>query len=178
MMHRTVSSGRYYLLRTDPDGTRHISGRVWVLVWLLPACFLGAALFLFLETLWIRETTLETTGTVVHVYEWENDAPQIFYPGEKVYSPLYEYTDQSGKTTRATAGTSHTEWNFPLGTEKVIRYVPDGNDDVVLAGPTEWILTKIIGIIGACLLPFSILGALILVRWKRAGRKPAGVTRL
>lgn len=175
MKPRWADAGRYFLLRTDPDGTRHISWRVWVLVWVLPVCFLGAALFLALQTLWIRENTIETTGTVVQVYEWDNDAPKIFYPGEKVYSPVYLFTDETGREVRATAGMSHTRWNFPVGTEKTIRFFPGAEGDVVLAGPMEWALAQVITAIGISLVPLSLLGSIVLIFWRRAGGAPGTI---
>ncbi|MEM7059613.1 MAG: DUF3592 domain-containing protein [Pseudomonadota bacterium] len=162
-----------FLLRTLVDGTREISWRVWVLVWVLPVCFLGGALCVALYTAYLQSVTEVTTGTVVKVYDWPNDGPQIFYPGDKVYSPVYGYVWSDGTETEATAGTSHTQWNFPVGSEHQIRFHPDRKDDVILVGPTEWLVAKVVGLIGICLAPLALLITVRLRRWQRSGHRLA-----
>lgn len=171
-----MSSGPF-LMRTDPDDRRQISWRVWVLVWVLPACFLGGALCVALYTAYQQSVTEVTTGTVVKVYDWDNDAPQFLYAGEKVYSPVYRYVWSDGTETEATAGTSHTDWNFPIGSEHQIRFHPDHKDDVILVEDTEWLVAKVVGLIGICLLPLSILVSLRLRRWQRSGATTRTITR-
>lgn len=168
----TRNRGDKFLLRTNPDGSREISWRVWVLTWVVPLCFLGGALCVALFTLYQQSVTEVTTGTVVKVYEWDNDAPQMFYPGDKVYSPLYRYVWTDGTETEATAGTSHTKWNFPVGSEHTIRYYPDRKDDVILVDDTEWLVAQVVGLIGVLLVPLSLLITLRLRRWQRDGRNP------
>lgn len=158
-----------YLLRTNPDGSRQISWRMWVLIWVTPVCFGGAATFLSLQTLWFQTTFVQTTGTVTHVYAWENSAPQIFYPGDQVYSPRFRYTWTDGAETEATTGTSHTGWNFAIGSEHKIRFDPNAKDNVVLVGPSEWWLARIIAMIGALTLPFALIGTLLALRWRARG---------
>lgn len=158
-----------YLLRTNPDGTRQASWRMWVLVWLVPVVFLGACGFLVAETLYLRSVTVETEGEVTHVYKWENDAPQIFYPGEFIYSPRFTYTWTDGTETEATPGRSHTEWNFEIGSRHLIRYDPDEKGDVIVPGPTEWLVLRyILWIMGGCTL-LSLICHLRVRAWVRKG---------
>ena len=160
-----------YLWRTNPDGTRQVSWRLWVLVWVLPVVFALATIWLVLEVFIVRASTVQTTGTVTHVYKWENDAPRFIFPGDYVYSPRYRYTWTDGTETEATAGRSHTEWNFEIGSRHQIRYDPDVKGDVTLVSPTEWLVAKIIGLITICLTPLSLLLTLRIRRWLRGGTK-------
>ena len=159
-----------FLWRTNADGTRQVSWRLWVLVWVVPACFAAATLWLVLEVFLIRAATQVTTGEVVKVYEWDSDHP-FASEGDKDYSPLYRYTWTDGTETEATAGRSHTEWNFEIGSKHQIRYYPDRKDDVVLVGPTEWLVAQIIGLMTLCVLPLSMLGTMRIRRWLRGGTK-------
>lgn len=169
--------GPYFFLKTDADGVRHVSWRVWVLVWVTPVLFALATAALALNVLRIQAGTEIATGTVVKVYDWENTAPQIFYPGERVYGPVFSYTWSDGSVVQASAGTSHTAWNFPIGTERKIRFWPDRKDNVTLVGPIEWYLPKVIAIItGLVLLP-ALLVSYLLMRWRRRGAAPkAGIS--
>jgi len=167
--------GSYYFLHTDEHGVRHVSWRLWVLVWVAPALFTLAALFLAFDTLRVQSGTEVTTGTVVEVYEWDNDAPQIFYPGDRVYGPVFEYQWTDGSRTRASTGASHTGWNFPVGTEMPIRYWPDRKADVTIVGPMEWYLARTIGLIAAVTFLPALLVTLLLWRWKRRGARPGTV---
>jgi hypothetical protein len=158
-----------YLLRTNADGTRQASWRIWVLVWLLPAVFLGACGYLTIETLYLRSATVETEGEVTHIYRWENDAPQVFYPGEHVYSPRFKYTWTDGNATEATPGRSHPGWNFEIGSRHVIRYDPDEKGDVIVAGPTEWLVLRYILWFTAGCTVLSLIGHLLVRRWLGKG---------
>ena len=160
-----------YIWRTNADGSRQVSWRAWVLVWVLPAVFAAATLWLVIEVYLVRAQTVETTGTVTHVYTWENDAPQFIFPGAHTYSPRYQYTWTDGTQTEATAGRSHTTWDFEIGSEHAIRYYPDRKDDVVLVGPTEWLVAQIIGLMTLCVIPVSMLVSLRIRRWLRGGAR-------
>ena len=47
----------------------------------------------------------------------------------------------------ASAGVSSSLWNFPIGTEKAIRYDPGSKGNIVVVGPTEWLVARVIAII-------------------------------
>ena len=166
--------GQRFILRTNPDGTREASWRHWVLVWVTPVCFLGGALWLVLNVYLVRDATEVTEGEVVKVYEWDNDAPEIFYPGDKIYSPVYRYIWTDGTATEATAGTSHTGWNFPIGTKKQIRYYPDRKDNVTLVGPSEWWVVKPIAVLALITGVLSVLGTWVTRRWLARGAPGPG----
>ena len=154
-----------YLLRTNPDGSRQASWRVWVLVWVVPAVFAAAVAYLAAQVLVQRANSVETEGEVTHVYKWENEAPQIFYPGEFIYSPRFRFACGGGAETEATTGSSHTGWNFELGSRHALRCFPGQDRDVILAGPSEWWVAKTVGLIGLMLLPLSLLGHWRIRRW-------------
>jgi hypothetical protein len=158
-----------YLLRTNPDGSRQISWRVWVLVWVTPVVFGLAAGWLALETLWTQSTMAVTEAEVVHVYAWDSTNP--LDEGPKVYSPRYRYIWSDGTPTEATAGVSSSLWNFEIGSRHPIRYNPDRKDDVVLIGASEWMVARVIAIIGLCVVPLSILASLLLLGWQRRGKQ-------
>ena len=174
MSHHLVplaKGGQRYLLRTNPDGTRQVSWRWWVLVWVLPVTFAAGLIYLGVMVLQVQATIQVTQGEVVKVYEWGNDAPQFFYPGDKIYSPVYRYTWTDGTQVEATAGTSHTDWNFPIGTVKDIRFYPDRKDDITLAGPSEWWVVKVIAVLTALALIPALVGTWWTRRW--LARAPA-----
>ncbi len=158
-----------YLLRTNPDGARQASWRTWVLVWVLPVCFVAGALYMAGETLYLRSVTVETKGEVAHVYQWENDAPRIFYPGEHVYSPRFRYVWTDGTETEATPGRSHTDWNFEIGSHHAIRYHPGEKTDVIIAGPTEWLVLRYLLWIAAACLVISMIARWRIRAWLRGG---------
>jgi hypothetical protein len=160
-----------YLLRTLPDGRRQASWRIWVLIWVTPVLFALAAAYLVIETLYKRANTVETTGTVVRVYEWESDNP--FDEGPYVYGPVFRYTWTDGTETEASAGVSSSLWNYPVGTERPIRYWPDVKDDIIVVGPTEWLVARVIGWIAAITALVSVIVSLAVLAWLRRGA-PAG----
>ena len=154
-----------YLWRTLPDGTRQVSWRTWVLVWVVPACFAIGAVWFSLITLYQQSAMTVTEGEVVKVYEWDSENP--LDEGPKVYSPLWRYTWSDGSQTEATAGVSSSLWNFPIGTKRMIRYWPDRKDDVVLVDASEWLIARVLGIIAAITLLPSLIVAGLIRRWKR-----------
>lgn len=158
-------------VHTLPDGSRRVSWRIWVLIWVTPLLFLGAAAFLALQVVQQRQAMVETTGTVVKVYEWESTNP--FDEGPYVYGPVFRYTWTDGTETEASTGTSSSLQNYPVGTEMTIRYNPDAKDNVVIVGPSEWMVARVIAIIGLVLAIPSILASLLIWRWQRRTRPEA-----
>lgn len=159
--------GDYYFLRTLPDGRRQISRRVWILVWVVPVLFLLAAAWLTLEVYIIRDATVETEAEVVRVYSWEGET--IMDRGEMNYSPSFRYVWTDGKPTEATAGMSHPDWNLAVGSRHTIRYYPDAKRDIVFRDNAGFAIAGIIALIGLAVLPFSLIGTWLLLRWRRAG---------
>lgn len=160
-----------FLWRTNADGSRQVSWRLWVLVWVTPVVMAAAAVYLAVEVLYQQEQMVETDGTVTHVYAWDNDAPQIFYPGATVFSPRYRYVWTDGVETEATAGASHTGWNFEIGSVHRIRYWPDQKDDVVLVGPSEWWVAEIIAWLAVGLVLPALAASLWIRRWLSRGKQ-------
>ena len=156
-----------YLWRTLPDGRRQVSWRTWVLVWVIPVCFAGAALLFALITLYQQQAMAVTEGEVVKVYEWDSDNP--LDEGPKVYSPVWRYTWTDGTQTEATAGVSSSLWNFPIGTKRQIRYWSDRKDNVVLVDPTEWLIARVLAVIAACALVPALIGTFLIRRWISRG---------
>ncbi|MEM0990311.1 MAG: DUF3592 domain-containing protein [Pseudomonadota bacterium] len=164
-----MAKGDYYLARRHPDGRREISWRLWVLIWVTPVVMLVGAGVVAAMADWKRQHWTVAEAEVTHVYAWDNDAPQIFYPGDKINSPRFRYTWSDGQPTEATTGTSHTGWNFALGSRHQIRFDPDTKGDVVLVGPSEWWVARTVAVLGLLLLVPSLIGALLLLRWRSRG---------
>lgn len=160
-----------FLWRANADGTRQVSWRLWVLIWVTPVAMAAAAVYLVIEVLYQQEKMVETDGTVTHVYVWDNDAPQIFYPGDKIYSPRYSYVWTDGIETEATAGASHTDWNFDIGSKHRIRYWPDQKGDVVLVGPSEWWVARVIAWLAALLVAPALIATFFTRRWLGRGKQ-------
>lgn len=165
-----------YLLRTLPDGRRQASWRIWVLIWVTPVLFAVAALGLALQTLYLQETMVETTGTVVRIYEWDSDNP--FDEGPRVYGPVFRYTWSDGNPTEASAGASSSLWNFPVGTEMPIRYDPGTRGNITVIGPSEWMVDRVIAIIAIVTALPALIGAFMVQLWLRRGVRPGNAEGL
>lgn len=159
-----------YLIRTLRDGRRQASWRMWLLIWITPVLFGVAALALAGQTLYLQSVTVETTGTVVRVYEWDSDNP--FDEGPKVYGPVFRYIWTDGTPTEASAGVSSSLWNFPIGTELAIRYHPGAKDNVIVVGSTEWLVARVIAILAVLTAIPALLASFILRGWLRRGWHP------
>ena len=159
---RSAASGGRAFLWTDAAGRRQASWHVPVLIWLLPAVFALGTAAMVAEALIKTRLTVPTTGTVVRVYDWDGD-----------YSPVYRYVWTDGTETEATAGLRDASWNFAIGSTHPIRYFPDEKRDVVLEGPHNWTVARVIGVITLFLLPFSAYAQARVNRWRRAGAAPA-----
>ncbi|MEL6232948.1 MAG: DUF3592 domain-containing protein [Pseudomonadota bacterium] len=152
--------------RTRPDGRREVSWRVWLLIFLLPGLFLGAALLLTLDSLRILATYERTMGEVTHVYVWEGWNP--IDGTTEVYGPRFRYAFRPGEMTEATGGQSSAEWNFEIGSRHEILFDPTVKRDIVLPVFVRlWALPVIIAIIGLVLLPPALVAAYFVRRWQR-----------
>lgn len=156
-----------YLLREAPDGRRLVSWRMWVLVWVVPACFAMGALWLAIEAGYKRLATVPGEGEVVRVYAWEGATP--FDRGAVNYAPVFRYVWSDGQATEASVGMSHPDWDYPVGSRHAIRYFPGRKADVILPGRHNWAAAQVIAAIAAlCLLP-AAWGTWRLRRWQAGG---------
>ncbi|MEM9199565.1 MAG: DUF3592 domain-containing protein [Pseudomonadota bacterium] len=155
-----------FFFRTLPDGRREVSWRVWVLIFLLPGGFLGAAALLTMESLQIVSRYQRTTGEVTHVYAWDGWNPVD--GATKVYSPRFRYAFRPGEMTEATGGQSSANWNFAIGSRHEILFDPEVKRDVVLpVFERLWALPVIIAAIGTFLLLPALVAAYFVRRWLR-----------
>ena len=162
-----MSSSARYFVRTLPDGRRQVSWRVWVLVWVMPVLFLAAALLLTLDAAYKLYATRPAIGEVVRVYSWPGET--IFDRGRTNYSPVFRYQWSGNEMTEASSGASHPDWNFAIGSTHEIRYFPSVKTDVVIPGPHNWFVARVIGAIGLVLLMPAAMVSLALRRWKARG---------
>lgn len=162
-----IWTSQRYLLRTTEDGRRLISWRVWVLVWVTPVLFALATVLLLGEAAYKRFATVETEGEVVRVYTWDGET--IFDRGTVNYAPVFRYVWSDGQPTEASAGMSHPDWNFALGSRHVIRYFPAAKSDVVLPGPHLWSVAWAIALIALGVTMPALWGTWRLKRWQRGG---------
>lgn len=156
-----------HFLKEYPDGQRVVSWRSWVLVWLLPGLFLLAAAALVGEAVYARLATVPARGEVVRVYAWPGET--WFDRGVTNYAPVLRYEWSDGSLTEASAGNSHPDWNFPVGSQHDIRYFPGAKTDVVLPGPHNWFAAAVIGGIGLVLLVPALWLTRRLLRWRAGG---------
>jgi hypothetical protein len=158
-----------YLLRTGPDGKREASWRIWVLVFLAPVLFLGAAAAMAWETRSFLHRAQRTVGEVVHVYAWEGWNP---WDGATTdYSPVFRYRFTDGEMTQASTGQSSPNWNFPVGSQHEIFFTPDRKRDVRQNNFEQlWAVPAALAAIGLVLLIPALIAALLVLRWLRAPR--------
>ncbi len=161
-----------FLLRTLADGRRQVSWRVWVLIWVAPVLFVGAAVLLSLEAAYKLSATVPGEGEVVRVYAWPGET--WFDRGKTNYSPVFRYQWTDGTMTEASSGVSHPDWNFAIGERHAIRYFPGAKRDVVLPGPHNWFVARVIAIIGGALVFPAALASLAVWRWQRRGTHEGG----
>lgn len=163
-----------YLLRTNPDGKRHASWRIWVLIFLLPTLFLGAGLLLAWDTYGFISKAERTTGEVVKVYAWPSSTPGA----AKDYSPIMRYRFSDDDITEASTGQSSPNWNYAIGSKHEILFDPSVKSDVRLNNFEQlWALPVTIGGIGLVLLIPSLLGAFLVWRWLNGANGVSGKVR-
>jgi hypothetical protein len=151
---------RRQYLWTDARGVRRIGWRVWVLLWLSPALFALATLFLTVEAVVKTRFYAQTEAEVVRVYSWED---------ETGVSPLFRYTWIDGKPTEATPGVRHEDWDFPVGSVHTILYNPWRKTNVVLPGAHNWFVARVIAAITIVTALVSGYVTLRLLRWRAKG---------
>lgn len=169
MRYYTHSTGRNaWLWRRNPDGSREISGRLWLLVWITHA-LLGLAALALAGEAWYRTTvSVPVMGVVDKVYAWPGTIP---LSGREVvnYGPRFRYVDETGETRAATSGASHPSYNFPVGTQMQIRYFPGRDANIVIPGPLNWFVARTVALIALATLPLPLLASWWLRRWRAAG---------
>lgn len=153
-------------LYTDPAGKRHVGWRTWFLLWLLPVVTLGAALVVFLEIAWRQQAGMLVEAEVVQVYQWEGDTP--FDRGEAQFSPVFTFEDARGRQLRLTPGLRHADWNYPVGSRHMVRYV-DGAGRVTIPGTLEYKIPAVVGLVGLFFALVALFFHLRLRRWERGG---------
>jgi hypothetical protein len=163
-----------FLWRILPDGTRQVSWRVWLLVFILPGLLAGAAALFAAQSAIVTATWTRTEAEVVRVYAWEGRNP---WDGATTdYSPVFRYAHASGEMTEASTGQSSPNWNLPVGSRHAIWFDPTVKGDVRQDNFEQlWALPAILaGLAAATLVPALAAFALIR-RWQRRGtqRSPA-----
>ena len=160
---RSVTRPGRAFLWVSQDGQRHASWHVYVLIWVAPVVFALATALLAFDSWKRTHGTVPTTGEVVRVYEWDGE-----------YSPVFRYTWTDGNETEASTGYRDAGWNFPVGSRHAIRYFAEARRDVVLEGPHNWYVARMIGLftLAAFALALALHG--LLRRWLRRGARPGG----
>lgn len=162
-----------YFTRTLPDGRRLVSWRVWLLIFLLPGLFLGAAAFFALESFHVVSQYHRTSGEVVRVYSWPGYNP---WDGDTTdYSPVFRYEFRPGEMTEASTGQSSPNWNYEIGSRHEILFDSGAKRDVRQDNFEQlWTLPATIGAIGAILLLPALIAAFFVRRWQKAGTHTSG----
>lgn len=157
-----------YFVRTLPDGRRLVSWRVWLLIFLLPGLFLGAAAFLAFESITIVSKYQRTEGEVVRVYSWPGYNP---WDGDTTdFSPVFRYEFRPGEVTQASTGQSSPNWNYEIGSRHEILFDPQAKRDVKQDNFEQlWTLPLVIGVLGTILLPPALIAAFFVRRWQKSG---------
>ncbi|MFW2541908.1 hypothetical protein ACN2XU_04640 [Primorskyibacter sp. 2E107] len=161
--------GKAYFLHTRGDGTRQISWRVWVLVWVLPVCMIGGGLIELLLQTYHLSQGVRVTGTVERVYEWDNDIPWIFSDEPKTYSPVFQYSLPDGREAGASSHMSDPSLDFEVGSAHEIIVFPDQDRDVMVPGPHVHAAGWIVLYLGFALCVPAVLASLLFWRWKARG---------
>ena len=137
------------------------------LVWSVPLLLATLTGYLAWQVIDDRNRLIETTGTVVKVYEWENDNP--FDSAPHVYGPVFRFTWSDGQETEASTGMSSSDYNFPVGSQMTIRYDRLHKGNVVIAGPGEWFFVQVAAWVLAGAAVLALIGSILILR--RAKRK-------
>ena len=148
-----------YLWR-ERGGKREISWRLWVLVWVTPVVFALALLWLIGEAYVKTRLYSPAEAEVVRVYSWEDT---------KGVAPLMRYIWVDGQETEATPGLRHEDWDFPVGSRHAIRFNPWWKTNIVLPGPHNWFVAKVIALFTIATGLISGYVTLRLWRWRAKG---------
>lgn len=159
-----------FLTRTLPDGRRIVSWRVWLLIFLLPVLFLGAAAFFALESSTVLSQFQRTTGQVVRVYSWPGYNP---WDGDTTdYSPVFRYEFRANEMTEASTGQSSPNWNYKIGSKHEILFDPETKGNVRQDNFEQlWALPVTIGGLGVFFLIPALIAAFFVRCWLKAGRQ-------
>lgn len=161
------ADGPVVFWRQNPDGSREVAGRVWVLIWLLPVLMSVAGAGMLAIQAYRHITTVPTTAEVVRVYTWEGAYP--IRGTVPVYGPVFRYTWTDGQPTDATAGMSHSTWNLDIGSRHQIRYNPRVKGNVVFGGIVRFYAGLVVLGLGLVTVLPALWASLRLRRWLRAG---------
>jgi hypothetical protein len=159
---------RPFLFEETEAGERVVSWRVWLLIWLVPVLFAGAAIVLAGQTFWQIERSVAGQGEVVRVYAWPGET--LFDRGTTNYSPVLRYENTPGEMTEASTGMSHPAWNFEIGSKMEILYTPGYKGNVMLPGPHNWAVARVIGLIALVTAVPALWAHRRVRRWQKGGR--------
>ena len=156
-----------WLLRTK-DGKREASARMWLLIFILPATFFLAAIWLAFVELSFQSRADVTEGEVMRLYEHESWDP---WHGDAIfYSPVFRYRFSDGSYTQASLGEASPEFKFEIGSRHEILFDRTRKTDVKLNDMMFlWRLPLIIALFGLVALLPSLIATWFLLRWLRGG---------
>lgn len=103
-----------------------------LLVWGMPALFMGAGLGWLVSSYYWVANAQETTGTVVSVGTQTVDTANK--GTETYYIPKLSYTWADGSQTTGTLGLSSPKFNFDIGSEHSILFDPSKKGNVRFPG--------------------------------------------
>jgi len=164
----SVLSGAAGIFFTFNDTAKIVPAfRTRILVWVAPVLFLAAGLMWFaVSFMWVFGS-IETTGIVNNVYEWE--AENAIEAGETLYSSVFSYTWTDGLETSASLFMSGTEFNFEIGSEHTILYNPNVKENVRFPGfEFNYLAPSVIFAIG---IMFSLISLVLWIWLKSIARK-------
>ncbi len=157
-------ASRPFLWRTRADGTREVSWRLWVLIWVLPGLMTGAGTAMLVIEAYRHLATLPTQAEVVQVHAWEGET--IFDKDVTNYGPVFAYEWTDGTITRASSGMSSPDFDFAIGSLHEIRYFKGHKGNVVLPGWHNWLPGLIVGALGLVLTLPATWITLLVRRWR------------
>lgn len=154
-------------LFAEEGGRRIVSWRVWLFVWIVPALFALSALVMAGEVAWRLSQMERGEGEVSFVYSWPGET--LFNRGTMNYAPVFIYR-VDGEEIRASTWMADPDWDFPLGSQHEILYDPRGALDVMLPGPKNWAVPRVVAMIAlGFAIPALLLHGLVR-RWQRGVR--------
>lgn len=154
------------LLRSLPDGTRQVSWRVWVLLFITPALFFGAGACYALVSLDKMATWTPPIAEVVPVCDWPGGT--LWQGNTSDYSPLMRHVFTGNEVVEASPGQSSPNWNYEIGSRHPILFDPTPKTDVPLPVFEHlWALSLTLWTFAALLLIPALFAAYRVEWWRR-----------
>jgi Protein of unknown function (DUF3592) len=159
---------RLYLWQTLPDGRRHISRGLWLLVWAVPAWFALVAVLLLVGAVDKTLNTRPVQGQVVRV---EQSVFTNTYNGKQTisYVPVFAYQLADGTSSQGRPDTPGPNWNFEVGSKMKIRYFPNRTANIVIPGIQNWYSVEVMALVGFVTALFALYFRSLLLRWQKRG---------